>query len=581
MQASFLQQIIDSIIDGIIAIDQNGTITHFNQTAARITGVSPQKAIGQYAKNILPDSTLPIVLQTGVPEIDRYLTLPGNQRIIVNRLPVSNQEGDIIGAISVFRDITTVSDLADQNNTLMEMQSLLEAIINASQNAISVVDDKGYGLIINPAYSQMTGLTEEDVIGKPADIDIAKGKSVHMRVLKTHKPIRGAHLKIKPHFRDVLVNAAPIIVDNELKGSVAIIHDISELQKLSEELTSAKRLIRSLAAKYSFSDIIGNSEHMRTAVKWAQKASEVPATVLLRGESGTGKELFAHAIHQSSDRKNNQFIRVNCASVVESLFESELFGYEEGSFTGAKQGGKKGLFEEAHNGTLFFDEVFELSLNTQAKLLRVLQEKEITRVGGSKALPVNVRVIAATHVNLEEAVQANHFRQDLYYRLNVMPIVIPPLRHRKEDIKELSFHIIKKLNQDFGRNILTVNPKTIKILSNYPWYGNVRELENVLAQSITKMKYNETEIHPDHLPELDRSLKNKSNISPQLSENQEHLEGFEPIDDLKTVLSRVEKEHILKVLGQSKWRKTETARKLGISIRNLYVKIEKYDIGIS
>ena len=400
-----------------------------------------------------------------------------------------------------------------------------------------------------------------------------------MRVLKTREPVRGARLKVRHHKKDVLVNVAPIIVDQHLKGSVAIVHDLSELLKLSEELSTAKRLIRTLSSKYTFSDIVGQSERMQTAVHWAKKAAGVPATVLLRGESGTGKELFAHAIHHSSSRNNNQFIRVNCAAVVESLFESELFGYEGGAFTGAKRGGKKGLFEEANQGTLFFDEVSELSMNTQAKLLRVLQEKEIVRVGGAKAISVDVRIIAATHVNLEEAVQEGRFRQDLYYRLNVMPIVIPPLRHRKQDLRDLAYHIINRLNQDFGRNVRDIHPDALKTLGNNPWYGNVRELENVLAQSMTRMRYQESTILPEHLPDLAGTRPSQvsdpsrepCSLPPDLPSTQQM--------NLKAFMDRMEKAYLKKVLDENKGNKVASARRLEISIRSLYNKIEKYGLG--
>lgn len=573
-----LNTIIDNIDEGIIAIDRKGYITTFNASAGRITGLAPDQTLGKPIAAVLSHSSLPAVLESGISETDVQLMISADKKIIANRLPVFNKVGAIVGAVSIFRDMTQVAQLTDQNIALKEMQSLLEAIINASQDAVSVVDDKGRGIMINPAYTRLTGLTARDVIGKPAEIDIAEGESAHMRVLTTREPVRGARLKVKPHNKDVLVNVAPITVDGELKGSVAIVHDLSELQTISEELSTAKRIIRNLSAKYSFSDIIGRSEQIRTAVHWAQKAAGVPATVLLRGESGTGKELFAHAIHNSSSRKNNQFIRVNCAAVVESLFESELFGYEEGAFTGARRGGKKGLFEEANRGTLFFDEISELSMNTQAKLLRVLQEKEIVRVGGSKTKAVDVRIIAATHVNLEQAVQEGRFRQDLYYRLNVMPIVIPPLRHRQEDIRPLTDHIIKKLNQEFGRNVLSLHPRTREILNSYPWYGNVRELENVLAQSLTKMRYSDATIRPEHLPELNppNSLRKTPLTKEPLHlpvQRRKHTDA-----DLRKVLADVEKEHIRKVLTACNGNKAAAARKLGISIRNLYNKIERHHI---
>jgi len=291
---------------------------------------------------------------------------------------------------------------------------MLEAIIQSSDEAISVVDEHGNGIMINPAYTRLTGLTREQVVGKPATADIYEGESMHLKVLKTKKPVRGVRMKVGPNRKDVIVNVAPIIVDGVLKGSVGVIHDVSEIQSLTEELQKARQIIRTLEAKYTFSDIIGSSEEMQLAIEKAKLGAKTPATVLLRGESGTGKELFAHAIHNESNRKYNKFIRVNCAAISESLLESELFGYEEGAFSGARRGGKRGLFEEANNGSIFLDEIGELSPETQAKLLRVLQENEIVRVGGTKAIPINVRVIAATNINLEKAMAEGKFREDLY-----------------------------------------------------------------------------------------------------------------------------------------------------------------------
>lgn len=241
--------------------------------------------------------------------------------------------------------------------------------------------------MINPAYTRITGLTKTQVIGKPASIDIYEGESMHMKVLQTKKPVRGVNMRVGPKHKEVIVNVAPIIVDGCLKGSVGVIHDVSEIQALTHELNRARQIIRTLQAKYSFDDIIGTSEEMKLPIEQAKLSARTPATVLLRGESGTGKELFAHAIHNASDRKFNKFVRVNCAAISESLLESELFGYDEGAFTGASRGGKVGFFEEANQGSIFLDEIGELPANIQAKLLRVLQEKEIVRVGGRSRSP--------------------------------------------------------------------------------------------------------------------------------------------------------------------------------------------------
>jgi PAS domain S-box-containing protein len=458
--------------------------------------------------------------------------------------------------------------LEEKENLILQQevqsQTLLEAIIHSSEEAISVVDDKGRGILINPAYTKITGLTEEEVIGKPATADIVEGESMHMKVLQTRKAVRGVRMKVGSNNRDVLVNVAPVIVSGIIKGSVGVIHDVSEIEKLTNELTRARQIIRTLEAKYSFEDIIGSSKEMTMAIQQAKLAAKTPATVLLRGESGTGKELFAHAIHDGSERKFNKFVRVNCASLSESLLESELFGYEDGAFSGAKRGGKKGLFEEANNGSILLDEIGELSPNMQAKLLRVLQENEIVRVGGTKAISINTRVIAATHVNLEKAMIDGTFREDLYYRLNKLPIHIPPLRARKEDIPALCLRLIGKINQDYGRNVHSLSNEAIHYLQSYEYPGNVREIENVLARAIIFMNYQDTIIEVGHLPPLHRA-----SIQPLVEEE---------IYEKKTLEERVltyEKKILEEVLNKHKGNKTKAAKELGISIRSLYYKLER------
>ncbi|TCS84054.1 sigma-54 interaction domain-containing protein [Tepidibacillus fermentans] len=567
-----LKAILDSTHDGMIAVNHEGIITLFNKAAENLLQIEAEKVIGKPVDKTIPNTRLHIILKTGKEELNQEQQLNDRVRIITNRVPIFDNKSELIGAVAVFRDISEIIELTEQISDLKSIRSMLEAIINSSNDAISVVDEHGKGLMINPAYTKLTGLTPEDVINKPADVDISEGESMHMQVLRTRKPVRGVHLKVGPKRRDVVVNVAPVIVDGQLKGSVGIIHDTSEIKKLTEELEKARRIIRTLEAKYTFDDIIGKSEKMMIAIETAKNAASTHATVLVRGESGTGKELFAHAIHNASDRKFHQFVRVNCAAISDNLLESELFGYEEGAFTGAKKGGKKGFFEMASGGTIFLDEIGELELNTQAKLLRVLQEKEIVRVGGTKPIPVDVRVISATNVDLEKAVKNGKFREDLYYRLNVVPIMIPPLRERKSDIPFLVNHLLKKLNMEYGRNVDHVSTEVLQIFLDYSWPGNVRELENVLGRSMINMRYNESVIEDYHLP-----LLGKVNVSNS-QEKVNQLFLAEPIVPLNEIIEKTEKNYIEQVLKKAKGNKTKAAQWLGISIRNLYYKLEKYGL---
>lgn len=570
-----LDVILNSTHDAMIAVDKKGHITIFNKAAERLIGIKMEKALGRNVLDVVENSRLPHVLKTGEAELNREQPLC-NTRIITNRMPVRDEGGDVIGAVAVFRDISEIKQLAEQITDLKEIRSMLEAIFKSTQDAISVVDQRGIGVMINPAYTRITGLSGKDVIGKPATVDIAEGESIHLKVLKTRKPVNNAWLKVGPSRKEVIVNAAPIVVDGELRGSVGVIHDISEIKKLTEELKQAKQIIRKLEAKYTFDDIVSINSEMQRVINKAKKAAQTPATVLLQGESGTGKELFAHAIHNASRRKFSQFIRVNCAALSETLLESELFGYEEGAFTGAKKGGKKGLFEMASGGTIFLDEIGEINSGTQAKLLRVLQEKEIIRVGGTNSVPVDVRVISATNIDLERAMQQGSFREDLFYRLNVIPIRIPPLRDRKEDIYSLALHIVRRFNQDYGRSIQDMSADVQQRLLEYDWPGNIRELENFIGRAIINMRFNDTMILERHLARIDEGMTGKAR-----EKDAEHtLSSINLSMPLKEVLDNTEKEYIKKVLQRTGNNKTEAAKKMGISIRNLYYKLNRHGINL-
>lgn len=560
-----LKIILDSTHDAMIAVNREGIVTLFNKAAERLTGLAAADVLGRPAAEVIPNTRLHIVLKTGKPELNRQQKI-GKTVVVTNRVPVREDNGEIIGAVAVFRDITEIQALTEQISDLWKARNLLEAVIEATEDAISVADERGYNIIVNPAYTRITGLPKEAVLNKPVTVDIAEGESMHMKVLKTGKPVRNVRLKVGPMKREVVVNVAPIFIDGKIKGSVGVIHDISEIMALTEELAQAKRLIRQLKARYTCDDIIGRSPAILWAKEQARRAAETPATVLLRGESGTGKELFAHAIHNASARRKGQFVRVNCAALAENLLESELFGYEEGAFTGAVKGGKKGLFEEANGGTIFLDEIGEISPALQSKLLRVLQEKEIVRVGGTRPIPVDVRVIAATNANLEEKVKAGTFREDLYYRLNVIPIYIPPLRERKEDIPLLVEHLLFKLNQEFGRQVSKVDEKAMEILVNYHWPGNVRELENFLGRAMINMKLQETVLKLEHLPPLPGV-----SFSPAATETAE-------VQPLEEVLARAEREAIQRALAATGGNRTRAAALLGISVRSLYYKMEKYGL---
>jgi len=459
-----------------------------------------------------------------------------------------------------------------QDRPAEELQRILWTIINSIQDAISVVDENGIGILFNKAYCRLTGLRDTDVLNKPAEVDIAEGESVHMRVLQTGQPLKGVPMKVGPYKRNVLVSCAPLYVNGTLRGSVGIIHDVSEIRALMDELQRTKQKVRQLESKYSFEDIIGDSPAIRQAVDLARVAAATPASVLLRGECGTGKELFAHAIHEASPRREKQFIRVNCSALPESLLESELFGYTEGAFTGARKRGKKGIFEEGSGGTVFLDEIGAMHVGLQAKILRVLQEGEVVRVGEAKPVPVDVRIIAATNADLETLILAGKFRKDLYYRLNVLPIVIPPLAERKEDVPLLAEYYINRMSQDYNRLGAMLSAEAQATLQEYQWPGNVRELKNVIARALINLKRDETVVEARHLM---ISLGNgpQATAAAAAAESCSVKQGT-----LSELHARWERGILSDALRAAGGNKTEASKRLGISIRNLYNKLDKYDI---
>jgi len=564
-----LEIILDSTHDGILAVNEAGIVTLFNKAAERITGLRHDAVVGRRAADVIPNTRLPVILKEGKPEINREQNL-GNTIIITSRMPLRDESGAIIGAVAVFRDITEIRELTEKITGLWNVRSLLEAVIESTADAISVADEHGNNIIVNPAYTRITGLPKEAVLSKPATVDIAEGDSMHLKVLRTGNPVRNVRMKVGPAKKEVIVNVAPILVAGKVRGSVGVIHDISEIIGLTEELAHARKLIRRLEACYTWDDIVGTSVALTHAKEQAMRAAGTPATVLLRGESGTGKELFAHAIHNASSRSNGQFVRVNCAALPEQLLDSELFGYEEGAFTGAVKGGKRGLFEEASRGTLFLDEIGDITPPLQKKLLRVLQEKEIMKVGSTLPIPVDVRVIAATNAALERKIKEGSFREDLYYRLNVLPIEIPPLRSIRDDIPLIANHALMRLNQDYGRQVERITDETMNALQDYPWPGNVRELESIIGRAMINMKPAETVIEVTHLPLF--GCERIGQIIP----------GSAPglVRPLSRAIAEAEKTAIERALHETDGNREKAAKLLGTAVRNLYYKIKKYRIKI-
>ncbi|MCL2766128.1 MAG: sigma 54-interacting transcriptional regulator [Peptococcaceae bacterium] len=365
---------------------------------------------------------------------------------------------------------------------------------------------------VNKAYVKMTGLKSENIVGRPFQKLVEDGyyaSSIIEAVLRKRKAV--TNLQTSPLGNRLLITGNPVANDRgEIVRVVVNVRDLTEFEKLRQELLNSKNLNRRYQAElHSRKDwqngekLTTRSPEMQDVLDLCARVAHVDSTVLLVGDSGAGKEVLAKHIHYNSARKEGPFIKINCGAIPETLLESELFGYERGAFTGASKDGKPGIFEMAHNGTLLLDEIGDLPLSLQVKLLRAIQDKEITRIGGTKTLNVNVRILAATNRKLAEMVQQGTFREDLYFRLNVVPVQIPPLRDRRPDIIPLLYHFCDKYHKKYNIR-KQFSPDVLKEFYEYHWPGNIRELENIVERLVVTAP--ETVITPAHLPESFRQV---------------------------------------------------------------------------
>lgn len=388
----------------------------------------------------------------------------------------------------------------------LALSALVHAMAETTSDAVTVVDAAGRVVLWNRAAETIYRIPKRDIIGQPIASFFPAGAIKVLEQLEQRVPVRRLYHVPRPD-RHVMIDAAPIERDSELLGAVAFEEDISDLVRLRNELSTAQSHLRSLQEAITpvrsddpFSAIRGRSPLLKQVVAMARKVAATDATVLITGESGVGKELFAQALHRASRRAKGPFVALNCAAIPVTLFESELFGYQAGAFTGAERSGKPGKLELARGGTLFLDEIGDLPLELQAKLLRVLQERQFYRIGGTKPLPLEARIIAATNRRLDEEVAAGRFRADLYYRLNVVTLEIPPLRERPEDIPELVQAFLFECASRYDKPVPVLTPEALAALVRYPWPGNVRQLRNAVERAIILMDGNTLDVH--HFPDV-------------------------------------------------------------------------------
>jgi len=493
------------IYHGVLMVDSNGYIVGCNKAAKELLGINGD-VVGEMAREVLPDSAMYEVLETGIPVVNNKVDI-GGRVILSNHKPIF--EGTrITGVVTSFQDITDLDAVVQELEVTKELNKELEAIFNSSYDEIFVTDGEGVTLRVNKAGERFYGMKAEEIIGKHVTKLEELGlfsPSITPQVLRTKK--RSTLIQSTKSGKKIIVTANPVFDE---KGQIIRVvtnsRDITELSNLRQRLEDTEKLmdnyrteiVKLQKERLDASEIISKSAIMQQILILAGKVAGVDSTVLIEGESGVGKGVVALKIHQLSKRSEYPFITINCGAIPENLMESELFGYEGGSFTGAKKEGKKGLFEMAGTGTIFLDEISELPLNLQVKLLQVIQEKRLRRVGGNDYIDINARILAATNRNIPRLVKERKFREDLYYRLNVVPLVVPPLRHRKEDIPVLVEHFLEGLREKY-EIYKKMAPETMELLINYNWPGNVRELENLVERVVVTV--DALEVLPMHLPD--------------------------------------------------------------------------------
>lgn len=515
-----LRSCIDSLYNPVIAVDENNRIRVFNRAAEKLLMFSAEKVCGRSVFDVLPNSKLQDVVKTG--EVQNTRKLYTNDRIFLsNRTPII-RNGEIIGAVAVLQDVSELDNIVAELEYTKRLNSELDAVFESSYDGLYVTDGKGMTLKVNKGFERITGISASQCIGRSMNDLVAEGIYSRSGTLMAIEKKQRVTVTLKTKTgQTVLATSTPIFDD---EGNIIMVvtnaRDITELNGLQRKLEHVEGLSRfyqtelqQLKAQNS-KQLVVNSNKMRELVNMVIRVAGVDSTVLIQGESGVGKELIADIVHANSTRKDGPLIKVNCGAIPENLLESELFGYEPGAFSGASKNGKAGLFELASGGVIFLDEIGDMPLSLQVKLLRAIQDMKICRVGGVKPIKMDLRIMAGTNRNLKEMVERGQFRQDLYYRLNVVPIYVPPLRERKEDIPVLCTYFVQTFNRKYHMN-KRLTADVIKCFMNYDWPGNVRELENLIERLVVTTS-NDSITTNELPPSLERSLltQDKQQIIP-------------------------------------------------------------------
>ncbi|PKM82646.1 MAG: sigma-54-dependent Fis family transcriptional regulator [Firmicutes bacterium HGW-Firmicutes-14] len=561
-----LSFILDSTYNGIIAVDKDGYIVIFNDSAKKYFNLR-RDITGLHIQEVVPESHLPTVLRSGKPELGKRMVL--NNKICLENLTPIVKNNEIIGAVSVFEDISAVQGVMDELASVKDTGLILQNLLNNAHEGIVITDRHGHIEMCNEAFCACLKIDKGKVIGKDissilTDLDLRS-------IIRTGEPELSETKQVKG--LDVIITRIPVRNGNEVTGAIIkiLFKNINEMDSLINKINTLKskltyykeQLEKVSGAKYKVDHIIGKSQVIIQLKETIKKVAQGNSTVLLRGEAGTGKKLFANGLHLESPRKHGPFVVVDCAAVPGNMLEAELFGVAEGASSNTKKGSQTGKLELADGGTILLDEIGEMSIKLQERLLEVLQKKEIHRIGDHQVKTVDIRIVATTKRNLEDLTRQKLFREDLYYRLNVLSFYIPPLRDRREDIEPLINFFIDKFNNEFGKKVIGISSEAYNILIKHTWPGNVRELETVMERVFSVVE--DQIIQPHHLPIY---LKKISHTKFKIND----------IASLKTIIEDTERNALIQALQRTGGNKVKAAKLLGISRAGLYQKLEKYNL---
>ncbi|MGC7871421.1 sigma 54-interacting transcriptional regulator [Desulfosporosinus sp. SYSU MS00001] len=563
-----LKAILDSMHNGVIAVDSKGIVTHLNIGASRILGLKPESCLGRGCDKLLPNLDLTPALGNGEVKIG-LKHKHGNITMVVNITPLIIG-GSIAGGIVIFQDLTDLEQAAKELETVKALNKTFDTVLNIIHDGIIVVDEKGKTALVNQAMVDFLALPSKEIVGKHVT-EIMADSRLH---LVAGSGVSETSDVMTIQGKPIIVSRLPIVREGEVVGAVgkAVFPQLAEVRELADKIRLLENKVtffqeelqRNKTAQDIMNNIVAESTEMKKLKEEITIVASSSSTVLITGESGTGKEGVAQAVHACSDRWKGPFIKVNCAAIPENLMEAEMFGYVRGAFTGAAKSGKQGRLEIADGGTLFLDEIGDMPLGLQSKLLRVLQDREFERLGSTKSIKVNVRIIAATNKNLNRAISEGQFRADLFYRLNVINLHLPPLRERWEDIKPLTYYFIAKFNNILKGNVKGIADDAMAALLNYSWPGNIRELENVIERAVNYTRSGL--IRLTHLP--NQLLSNSS------AEGQASFGEIRHQDQI----ARIERNMIIVALEKAGGNKTKAAKILNLSRSRLYDKLNKYNL---